>query len=303
MSAPAVNLWWRESSNSVRYLCVHPAPLHEALGVQGHGLRAGEHWTWDRARRFLSGLDSPEAKALLEDLDHQAAALKPKKPPKRVQEEPPKRPAWTPHDALSPEFRHPPMPFWHKGELWISARDLWRHIKPTYQFMNWMIYRNRQHMRGITNGGTLLSHRIKRESTGGRPAADYLLTPDQALALVKLEGQEGAETLCAWFGGLAVLRGILESGAADLGPAVAELAGALVIRDAYSAKELEALLSGRPGLPKLERRWRERIAGRKWSQVESADSRAALYRADAETLAAVRIVVAESFINAVLGSR
>jgi hypothetical protein len=300
MTAPAVKLWWRYSTSSVRYLCVHAASLHEALGIKDHGFRAGEHWTWDRARRWLHGLPLYKAHNLLVELDRQADRLNPKKPAKvepakRFKVEPPKSAAWLSHAALAPEFASPPWPIWHDGKLWVSARDIWSHLKPAYHFKDWVIYRTRQNMK-YERGG-LFARPFKRESTGGRPADDYLMTPAQALALADMEGRKCPEALRAWFNGLALLHGLLESGSADLGPAVAALAGALVVKDAYSVKELAALLSGRPGFPVGERRWREHIACREWPQAENPGSRAALYRVDAETLAALRTALAEAIVN------
>lgn len=299
MNAPPVTLWIRESSSSVRYLCVYAKPLHEALGLEARKFHPAEHWTWDRARRFLLGLNTPAALALVETLDRQAAILRPKKPPKPpVPALPPLAP-WSPLDVMVRDAPPPILPTFRKGEPFISARDVWAFFKPVYHFTDWIVYRNRQHLKTIEPGETagLLARPYTRKSTGGRPAKDYLLTIRQALALVKLEGEASAGSLPAWLGGFALLHEAGREGSPDIGPAAALLAECVTVKEAYSVRELERLLSGRPGFPKTERGWRERIGGKRWPQVEGADKRTVFYVVDYETVSAVKIVVAETLIR------
>jgi hypothetical protein len=106
-----------------------------------------------------------------------------------------------------------------------------------------------------------------------------------------------------WLNGFAALYETLLTGSNDVGPAAILLAGCLKVKETYSAMELEKLLSGRPGFPTAERGWRERVYFRKWPKVKEGESQIQLFRVDAETLTAVRIVAAETMLRGVLDGR
>lgn len=204
----------------------------------------------------------------------------------------PKTPAWSPLEALDPASLPTVRPRQHKGELSVSAREIWRYFYPervssgySRNFLDWIMHRNRQCLKADPGGGGFLARSTKLDSTGGRPAKDYLLTPHQALALA------------GWLDSYAALYDALRAGTREIGPAAVRLAGCLKVKEAYGVDELARLLSGRAGFPTGRSGWYERVSRKKWQTDPGESSRASLYRIDGETLAAIRIAVAEALLK------